>query len=168
MSFSTFNGAAGKDAQEFLDNLEIACLVTVHDDEATRLQVFSLLMKVEAKACFNTLLPVNRGDWARLRVLFLAKFGDGGETFESLWGKVCELRQGSLFEYNVYELQFFELWEWWIASLRLGEAASNFLKKDCFVVGLCPPLEEKVKERFLVTWIDARDIAHLKERKIRF
>ncbi|MCO5575580.1 hypothetical protein L7F22_029382 [Adiantum nelumboides] len=92
MSFPTFNGAAGEDAQEFLDNLEIACLVTRHDDDATRI------------------------------VLFLAKFGGGGETSEGLWGKVCELRQGSLFEYNVYEVQFVELWERWVASLRLGEA----------------------------------------------
>ncbi|MCO5548136.1 hypothetical protein L7F22_001594 [Adiantum nelumboides] len=36
MSFPTFNGAAGEDAQEFLDNLEIACLVTGRDDDATR------------------------------------------------------------------------------------------------------------------------------------
>ncbi|MCO5608656.1 hypothetical protein L7F22_062870 [Adiantum nelumboides] len=168
MSFPTFNGAAGKDAQEFLDNLEIACLVSGRDDDATRLRVFPLLMKAEAKAWFNTLLPANRGDWAGLRVLFLAKFGGGGETFESLWGKVCELRQGSLFEYNVYELQFVELWEWWVASLRLGEAAPNFFKKDRFVAGLCSPLREKVKGRFPVTWMDARDIVHLKERKIRY
>ncbi|MCO5585822.1 hypothetical protein L7F22_039755 [Adiantum nelumboides] len=168
MSFPTFNGAAGKDAQEFLDNLEIACLVTGRDDDATRLQVFSLLMKAKAKVWFNTLLPANRGDWAGLRVLFLAKFGGGGETSESLWGKVCELRQGSLFEYNVYEVQFVEVWEQWVASLRLGEAAPDFLKKDRFVAGLCLPLRVKVKGRFPVTWMDARDIARLKERKIRY
>ncbi|MCO5585882.1 hypothetical protein L7F22_039816 [Adiantum nelumboides] len=168
MSFPTFNGAAGEDAQEFLDNLEIACLVTGRDDDATRLRVFSLLIKAEAKVWFNTLLPASRGDWAGLRVLFLAKFGGGGETSESLWGKVCKLRQGSLFEYNVYEVQFVELWERWVASLRLGEAAPDFLKKDRFVAGLCPPLREKVKGRFPVTWMDARDIARLKERKIRY
>ncbi|MCO5606643.1 hypothetical protein L7F22_060831 [Adiantum nelumboides] len=168
MSFPTFNGAAGEDAQEFLDNLEIACLVTGRDDDATRLRVFPLLMKAEEKVWFNTLLPANRGNWAELRVLFLAKFGGGGETSESLWGKVCELRQGSLFEYNVYEVQFVELWERWVASLRLGEAAPDFLKKDRFVAGLYPPLREKVKGRFAVTWMDARDIAHLKERKIRY
>ncbi|MCO5612756.1 hypothetical protein L7F22_067026 [Adiantum nelumboides] len=168
VSFPTFNGVAGEDAQEFLDNLEIACLVTGRDDDATRLRVFQLLMKAEAKVWFNTLLLANRGDWAGLRVLFLAKFGGGGETSESLWGKVCELRQGSLFEYNVYEVQFVELWERWVASLRLGEAAPDFLKMDRFVDGLCPPLREKVKGRFLGTWMDARDIAHLKERKIRY
>ncbi|MCO5551288.1 hypothetical protein L7F22_004787 [Adiantum nelumboides] len=125
-------------------------------------------MKAEEKVWFNTLLPANRGDCAELRVLFLAKFGGGGETSESLWGKVCELRQGSLFEYNVYEVQFVELWERWVASLRLGEATPDFLKKDRFVAGLCPPLIEKVKGRFPVTWMDARDIARLKERKIRY
>ncbi|MCO5601685.1 hypothetical protein L7F22_055808 [Adiantum nelumboides] len=125
-------------------------------------------MKAEAKVWFNTLLPANRGDWVGLRVLFLAKFGGGGETSERLWGKVCELRQGSLFEHNVYELQFVELWERWVASLRLGEAAPDFLKKDRFVAVLCPPLREKVKGRFPVTWMDARGIAHLKERKIRY
>ncbi|MCO5587660.1 hypothetical protein L7F22_041611 [Adiantum nelumboides] len=168
MSFPTFNGAAGEDAQEFLDNLEIACLVIGNDDDATRLRVFPLLMKAKAKTWFNTLLPANKGDWAGLRVLFLAKFGGGGETSKILWGKVCELRQGSLFEYNVYELQFVELWERWIASLRLGEAAPDFLKKDRFVAGLCLPPREKVKGRFPVTWMDVRDIACLKERKIRY
>ncbi|MCO5599590.1 hypothetical protein L7F22_053696 [Adiantum nelumboides] len=143
MSFPTFDGAADEDAQEYLDYLEIACLVTGRDDDATRLCVFPRLMKAEAKAWFNTLLPANRGDWAGLKVLFLAKFGGGGETSESLWGKVCELRQGSLFEYNVYELQFVELWDQWVASLRLGKAALDFLKKDRFVAGLCPPLREK-------------------------
>ncbi|MCO5561160.1 hypothetical protein L7F22_014781 [Adiantum nelumboides] len=126
------------------------------------------LHKAEAKAWFNTLLPANRGDWAGLRVLFLTKFGGGGETSESLWGKVCELRQGSLSEYNVYEVQFVQLWEQWVASLRLGKAAPDFLKKDHFVAGLWPPLREKVKGRFPVTWVDDRDIAHLKERKIRY
>ncbi|MCO5584463.1 hypothetical protein L7F22_038391 [Adiantum nelumboides] len=143
MSFPTFNGAAGE-AQEFLDNLEIVCLVTGRDDDATRLRVFPLLMKVEAKAWFNTLLPANRRDWAGLRILFLAKFGGGGETSESLWGK-----------------------ERWVASLRLGEAAPDFLKKDRSVAGLCLPLREKVKGKFPMALMDAKDIARLKERKIR-
>ncbi|MCO5578004.1 hypothetical protein L7F22_031842 [Adiantum nelumboides] len=88
MSFPTFNGAADEDAQEFLHNLEIACLVTVRDDDATRLCVFPLLMKAKVKVWVNTLLPTNRGDWVGLRVLFLANFDGGGETSESLWGKV--------------------------------------------------------------------------------
>ncbi|MCO5613483.1 hypothetical protein L7F22_067760 [Adiantum nelumboides] len=104
----------------------------------------------------------------RIKGLVLAKFGGGGETSESLWGKVCKLKQGNLFEYNVYELQFIELWERWVALLRLGEAAPDFLKKDRFVAGLCPPLREKVKGRFPVTWMDAKDIAYLEERKIRY
>ncbi|MCO5552116.1 hypothetical protein L7F22_005626 [Adiantum nelumboides] len=133
----------GKDAQEFLDNLEIACFVTGRNDDATRLCVFPFLMKVKAKAWFNTLLPANRGDWVGLRVLFQANFGGGGETSESLWGKVCELSQGSLFEYNVYDLQFVELWERWVASLRLGEAAPDFLKMDRFMAGLCSLLRDK-------------------------
>ncbi|MCO5597886.1 hypothetical protein L7F22_051971 [Adiantum nelumboides] len=137
-------------------------------DGMMMLQGYVCFRKAEAKVCFNTLLPANRGDWAGLRVLFLAKFGGGGETSESLWGKVCELRQGSLFEYNVYELQFVELWEWWVASLRLEEAALDFLKKDRFVASLCPPLREKLKGRFPMTWMDAKNIAHLKERKIRY
>ncbi|MCO5581351.1 hypothetical protein L7F22_051324 [Adiantum nelumboides] len=93
MSFPTFNGVAGEDAQELLDNLEIACLVTEHDDDATRLRVFPLFMETKANAWFNTLLPANRGDWVGLRVLFLAKFAGGGETSENLWDKVCELRK---------------------------------------------------------------------------
>ncbi|MCO5591833.1 hypothetical protein L7F22_045826 [Adiantum nelumboides] len=64
--------------------------------------------------------------------------------------------------------EFVEIWERWVASLRLGEAAPDFLKKDRFVGGLCLPLKEKVKGRFPVTWMDARDIARLKERKIRY
>ncbi|MCO5557439.1 hypothetical protein L7F22_011003 [Adiantum nelumboides] len=84
---------AGEDAQEFLDNLEIACLVTWREDDTTRLRVFPLLIKVKAKAWFNTLLPANRGDWTGLRVLFLAKFGGGGETSEILWGKAMAEKQ---------------------------------------------------------------------------
>ncbi|MCO5572100.1 hypothetical protein L7F22_025851 [Adiantum nelumboides] len=60
------------------------------------------------------------------------------ETSEKLWERLCELR------------------------------APDFLKRDRFVADLCPPLKDKVKARFPVTFEAARDVARLKERKLRY
>ncbi|MCO5580281.1 hypothetical protein L7F22_034147 [Adiantum nelumboides] len=98
---------------------------------------------------------------------FMQRFG-ARETFEKLWERLCELALVNVSEYGEYELQFTNLWDKWVATLAIGERAPDFLKRDRFVAGLCPPLEDKVKARFPVTFEAAREVARLKERKLRY
>ena len=50
ISFPTFTGKVGEEAVDFLDNLEIACVISGRDDNVSLLRIFPLLMKVEAKS----------------------------------------------------------------------------------------------------------------------
>ena len=54
----------------------------------------------------------------------------------------------------------------WVALLRQGEAAPNFLKKDWFVAGLWLLLREKVRGRFPANYDAAIEVARLKDRKL--
>ncbi|MCO5574482.1 hypothetical protein L7F22_028267 [Adiantum nelumboides] len=100
-----------------------------------------------------------------LRMAFMQRFG-ACKTFEKLWERLCELRLVNVFEYGEYELEFTNLWDKWVATLAIGERAPDFLKRDCFVARLCPPLKDKVKARFPITFEAAREVARLKERKL--
>lgn len=55
MAFPTFHGFKGEDALEFLDSLEMAYLIVGHDEEATTLWAFPLVMKKEACTWYNAL-----------------------------------------------------------------------------------------------------------------
>ncbi|MCO5560239.1 hypothetical protein L7F22_013850 [Adiantum nelumboides] len=111
-------------------------------------------------------------DWGGLRMAFMQRFG-AQETSKKLWKKLCELRLVIEFDYGKYELQFTDLWDKWVATLAIGERATDFLKRYSFVACLCLPLKDKalkdkVKARFPVTFEAAMEVARLKERKLRY
>ena len=54
-TFPTFTRTQGEDATDFLDKLEIACFIFAQDDNAYRVQVFPLLLKMEARSWHNAL-----------------------------------------------------------------------------------------------------------------
>ncbi|MCO5563990.1 hypothetical protein L7F22_017645 [Adiantum nelumboides] len=166
MAFPTFHGRSDEDAMDFINNLDVACVVSGRDNDVSSLHLFPLLLKVEARTWFNTLLPTVRADWGGLRIAFMQRFG-ARETSEKLWKKLNELRFVNVFEYGEDELQFMDLWNKWVAPLAIGKRAPDFLKRDRFVAGLCLPLEDKVKARFPVTF-EAADVACLKVRKLRY
>ena len=66
----------------------------------------------------------------------------------------------------MYESKFVDLWGRWVALLRQGEVAPDFLKKDWFVAGLRSSLREKVRGRFPADYDAALGVAHLKDRKL--
>lgn len=167
MSFPTFFGRQGEDASEFLDNLEMAHLISGRDDEATKLRAFPLVIKGEVRTWFNSLVDEQKGTWEALKGEFLQRLG-AGETPEKLWEQLSELRQSSLYDYTTYEARFQDLWAHWTASLRGGEGAPNFVKKDKFLSRLYSSLCEKVRGRFPATFEEAVDIAREKDRKIRY
>ncbi|MCO5572322.1 hypothetical protein L7F22_026075 [Adiantum nelumboides] len=132
----------GEVAPDFLDNLEMAFLVSGRDDEATKLRAFPLTAFIEE---FRHLEPP-----------------------EEIWRQLLELRQTSPNDYRSYEVKFSNLWEKWCASLGEGERASECLKKDCFLAGLYPILREKVKVKFPDTFEKAMAYAREKDRKLKF
>ncbi|MCO5567942.1 hypothetical protein L7F22_021638 [Adiantum nelumboides] len=88
-------------------------------------------------------------------------------TSKKLWSLLSELKRESLYDYATYESNFVDLWERWVASLREGEGALDFLKKDRFIAGLWSPLKEKVKGRFPATCEFALEVTRLKDKKLR-
>ena len=65
-------------------------------------------------------------------------------------------------DYASYESKFMDLWGRWIALLRPGEVALDFLKKE----RLWPSLSEKVRKRFPTNYEEAIEVAHLKDKKL--
>ena len=49
MAFPNFYGKRGENASNFLDDLEMAFLVSGRDDEAIKLRAFPLVLREEAK-----------------------------------------------------------------------------------------------------------------------
>ncbi|MCO5557572.1 hypothetical protein L7F22_011138 [Adiantum nelumboides] len=90
------------------------------------------------------------------------------KSAKQAWDIMAGLYAVNVFEYGEYELQFTDLWDKWVATLAIGERAPDVLKRDRFVAGLCPPLKDKVKARFPVTFEAAREVARLKERNLRY
>ncbi|MCO5547161.1 hypothetical protein L7F22_000604 [Adiantum nelumboides] len=151
----------------FLDNLEMAFLVSGRDDEATKLRAFPLVLREGAKTWYQTLAPKERRDWETLKTAFIEEFRHQ-EPPEEIWRQLLELHQTSLNDYRSYEGKFSNLWEKWCAPLGKGERAPECLKKDCFLAGLYPILREKVKVKFPDTFENAMAYARDKDRKLKF
>ncbi|MCO5569836.1 hypothetical protein L7F22_023550 [Adiantum nelumboides] len=156
-----------KVAPDFLDNLEMAFLVSGRDDEATKLRAFPLILREGAKAWYQTLAPEERRDWETLKTAFIEEFRHQ-EPLEEIWRQLLELRQTSPNDYRSYEGKFSNLWEKLCASLGEGERAPECLKKDFFLAGLYPILQEKVKVKFPDTFEKAMAYAREKDRKLKF
>ncbi|MCO5593839.1 hypothetical protein L7F22_047857 [Adiantum nelumboides] len=167
MAFSNFFGKQYESASNFLDDLEMAFLVSGRDEEEVKLRAFPLVLKDSAKNWFQNLEPGRKTNWETLKETFLSKYG-GLDNPEHLWHRISSLHQATSRTYLTYELQFLRLWAEWEASLAEGERAPNFLKKEKFLAGLFPDLQEKVKGKFPETFEEALQIARVKDRKLEY
>ena len=167
MAFPNFFGRNGENAGDFLDNLEMAFLVSGRDDEALKLRAFPLVLKEEARVWFQALDPTQRAEWEGLKAAFLRRF-QRANSAEELWQRLLALHQIDPHGYATYEEGFLKLWGQWSDSLNPGERAPNCLQKDRFISGLYPLLREKVKSKFPNTFEDALRIAREKNRKILY
>ncbi|MCO5575262.1 hypothetical protein L7F22_029062 [Adiantum nelumboides] len=167
MAFSNFFGKQYESASNFLDDLEMAFLVSGRDEEEVKLRAFPLVLKDSAKNWFQNLEPGRKTNWETLKETFLSKYG-GLDNPEHLWHRISSLHQATSRTYLTYESQFLRLWAEWEASLAEGERAPNFLKKEKFLAGLFPDLQEKVKGKFPETFEEALQIARVKDRKLEY
>ncbi|MCO5597841.1 hypothetical protein L7F22_051925 [Adiantum nelumboides] len=167
MAFSNFCGKQYESASNFLDDLEMAFLVSGRDEEEVKLRAFPLVLKDSAKNWFQNLEPGRKTNWETFKETFLSKYG-GLDNSEHLWHRISSLHQATSRTYLTYESQFLRLWAEWEASLAEGERAPNFLKKEKFLAGLFPDLQEKVKGKFPETFEEALQIARVKDRKLEY
>ncbi|MCO5602921.1 hypothetical protein L7F22_057061 [Adiantum nelumboides] len=167
MAFPNFFGKQYESASNFLDDLEMAFLVSGRDEEEVKLRAFPLVLKDLAKNWFQNLEPGRKTNWETLKETFLSKYG-GLDNPEHLWHRISSLHQATSRTYLTYESQFLRLWAEWEASLAEGERAPNFLKKEKFLAGLFSDLQEKVKGKFPETFEEALQIARVKDRKLEY
>ncbi|MCO5611945.1 hypothetical protein L7F22_066205 [Adiantum nelumboides] len=167
MAFPNFFGKQYESASNFLDDLEMAFLVSGRDEEEVKLRAFPLVLKDSAKNWFQNLEPGRKTNWETVKETFLSKYG-GLDNPEHLWHRISSLHQATSRTYLTYESQFLRLWAEWEASLAEGERAPNFLKKEKFLAGLFPDLQEKVKGKFPETFEEALQIARVKDRKLEY
>ncbi|MCO5587097.1 hypothetical protein L7F22_041043 [Adiantum nelumboides] len=168
MAFSNFHGRRGENAGNFLDDLEMAFLVSGREDEEIKLRAFPLVLCEEAKVWFQDLDMGKQGNWETLKRAFLLRYS-GDNNPEEIWRKLSKLQQqASPDSYSEYETQFLKLWTQWEDSLPEGERAPNFLQKERFLAGLTPILREKVKCKFPGSFKEALTWARLKDRKLQF
>ena len=97
----------------------------------------------------------------------MAKFGASNNP-EELWQRLSSLTQSALDSYQAYETHFLILWPQWKLSLPEGDEVPDFLKKEKFLAGLSPSLQEKVKGKFPESFEEAMQWARLKDRKLQF
>ncbi|MCO5561222.1 hypothetical protein L7F22_014843 [Adiantum nelumboides] len=167
MAFPNFHGRRGENAGNFLDDLEMAFLVSGREDEEIKLRAFPLVLREEAKVWFQDLDMGKQGNWEALKRAFLLRYSDDNNP-EEIWRKLSKLQQASPDSYSEYETQFLKLWTQWENSLPEGERAPNFLQKERFLAGLTPILREKVKCKFPGSFKEALTWARLKDRKLQF
>ncbi|MCO5590744.1 hypothetical protein L7F22_044719 [Adiantum nelumboides] len=167
MAFPNFFGKQYESASNFLDDLEMAFLVSGRDEEEVKLRAFPLVLKDSAKNWFQNLEPGRKTNWETLKETFLSKY-DGLDNPKHLWHRISSLHQATSRTYLTYESQFLRLWAEWEASLAEGERAPNFLKKEKFLAGLFPDLQEKVKGKFPEIFEEALQIARVKDRKLEY
>ncbi|MCO5559431.1 hypothetical protein L7F22_013031 [Adiantum nelumboides] len=167
MAFPSFHGRKGENASNFLDDLEMAFLVSGRDSAEIKLRAFPLVLREEAKVWFQGLNEGRQGDWEVLKRAFLQRFHNDNNP-EEIWRKLSQLQQASPDAYPAYEARFLKLWTKWEQILPEGERAPNFLQKERFLAGLAPVLREKVKCKFPDLFEDALTWTRLKDCKLQF
>ena len=166
-SFPYFYGGKHEGASYFLDELEMAFLISGRDDDEVKLRAFPLVLREEAKTWFLGLPETRKNNWETLKETFLARYANTSSP-EKLWEKLTHLKQVTLGSYAVYETHFLKQWNEWEASLPEGERAPNFLQKERFLAGLSPVLQEKVKGKFPESFEEAIHWAKAKDCKLQF
>ena len=90
-SFPYFYGRKFENASDFLDDLEMAFLVSGRDEDHVKLRAFPLVLRDEAKTWFQGLPGNRKSDWETLRETFVTKYATSN-NLEKLWQKLSGLQ----------------------------------------------------------------------------
>ena len=92
--------------------------------------------------------PKKKSSWDALTRAFLSKYGDH-DNLKEIWKRLIAIPKSYFGSYSSYKTQFLKLWAaQWKEILPKGERATKFLKKEKFVAGLAPLLQDKGKGKF--------------------
>lgn len=92
MAFPNFFGRNGENASNFLDDLEMAFLVSGRDGEDIKLRAFPLVLREEAKVWLQDQEGERHyGDWKALKKAFLQRFSIDNNP-EEIWRKLSQLQ----------------------------------------------------------------------------
>ena len=91
MTFPSFHSKNYKNANYFLDDLEMAFLASGLDEDVVKLRAFPLVIRDEAKVWFQGLIAKEKADWATLKDSFLMRYVTDN-TPEKLWQKLTGLQ----------------------------------------------------------------------------
>ena len=83
-SFPYFYGGKHESASNFLDDLEMAFLVSGRDDDEVKLRAFPLVLREEAKTWFQGLPGIKKSDWDTMKETFLSRYANSSSP-EKLW-----------------------------------------------------------------------------------
>ena len=118
----------GEYSREFLDNLEMAHLISGRDQDEVKLRAFPLALKGEACTWYRALNPNIRSTYEGILMAFTTNYGHP-ETPERLWQQLLQHKQSHLNDFSNYETKFKILWEKWAISFEDRGVAPNFLNK---------------------------------------
>ena len=96
--FPNFYGGLHEDVRGFLDNLEMAHLISDRDTNEVKLRAFPLVLKGEARTWYHNLPDETKGDWDILTQTFATRFGRG-DTPEGVWRLLLSLNQAALLDF---------------------------------------------------------------------
>ena len=99
ISFPMFFGRPNEKAQEFLDTLEMAHLISGRDSNEVKLRAFPLVLREEARAWYDTLAANVVEDWDILVRAFSIRFGRG-DTLKGVWNFLLQHQQMDLQSYS--------------------------------------------------------------------
>ena len=94
-SFPYFYGVKHEGAGYFLDELEMAFLISGRDDDEVKLRAFPLVLREEAKTWFLGLPEARKNNWETLKETFLARYANTSSP-EKLWEKIDSLEASDL------------------------------------------------------------------------
>ena len=99
LAFPNFYGRKHENASHFLNDLEMALLASVRDEDEVKLIAFPLVLKDKAKTWFEGLPMAKRRDWDTFKDTFLAKYINESSP-ERLWEKLLQLQYDTLGLYS--------------------------------------------------------------------
>ena len=170
-SYPEFHGKKGEDVEDFLEQMEVACISNHIEDPVQTLRLLQICLKDEARKWLKS----HEGELQRAQppiVLTLDNLKEAlkeefvkAEDPEKLWQEVKEVRQRERESVGDYIDRFSSLWEKLSGALQ-PQVPPEMMKKDQFMIGLRADLRLRVELKKPRSYEEAVDVAKRKEWKL--
>ena len=172
-SYPEFHGRNGESVEEFLENMEVACISNHVQTPAQMLQLLQIYLKGDARSWsrrhekeLQRAHPPVPLTWDNLRQTLATHFVKV-EDLDKVWHEIEGLIQGAAEPIDNYIKKFSFLWESLCQALQPQGPPPDMMKKDIFLAGLRDTLRLKVDLKKPKTFDNAVKVARNKEWKIQ-